>query len=107
MVRSAASSGRSTPNTAALTPLTAWPATSGHDPGSTASSSPRTGSAPQPSSIIRLRPTLAAARPTHGDSSATTICGTTMQAAMMRLAKSPARMVTAAPASGSIAALDR
>jgi hypothetical protein len=106
-VRSAASNGKRTPNTAALTPLTACPATNGQDPGSTANSSARSGSAPQPSSNSRLRPILSAARPTHGDTSATMACGTTMQAAIIRLAKCPARIVTAAPANGSIAAFDR
>ena len=38
---------------------------------------------------------------------ATTACGTMMQAAMITLATDPARMVTVAPASGSMPALAR
>ena len=106
-VMSAASSGSITPNTAPLMPLIACAAIGSHGPGNTASSSPRNGSAAQPSSRIGRRPSGAAPRPTEGEHSATTICGTMMQAAMIRLAKLPARIVTAAPTSGSIAAFDR
>ena len=75
-----------TPNTAALIPLIDWPATSSQGPGNTASSSPRIGNAAQPNSISGRRPICVAARPTQGDSMATTPCGTRMQAAMIMLA---------------------
>ena len=106
-VMSAEISGSMTPNTAALTPLSACAATGSHAPGNTASSRPRKGSAAQPSSNTGRRPSDAALRPTQGEQSATTACGTTMQAAMIILAKVPVRIVTAAPSSGSIAAFDR
>ena len=105
-VMSAAIRGNITPNTAALMPLMACAAIGSHAPGNTASSRPRNGSADQPSSSIGRRPSDAALRPTHGEQSATTACGTMMQAAIIKLAKLPVRMVTAAPSNGSIAAFD-
>ena len=45
--------------------------------------------------------------PTHGDSSATTSCGTTMQAAISTVAHWLERMVTTLPINGSMAALAR
>ena len=59
-VMSAASSGSMTPNTAPLTPLIACTATGSHVPGSRASSSPRIGKAPHPTSRTGRRPSEAA-----------------------------------------------
>jgi hypothetical protein len=75
--------------------------------GSTASSTPRSGSDAHPSSSSGRRPRRSAVRPTQGDSSATTACGTMMQAAMIRLAWVPSCSVTSPAAIGSIAAFDR
>ena len=44
------------PNTAALTPLTAWPAISSHGPGNTARSTARAGSARTEAGIDARRP---------------------------------------------------
>ena len=50
---------------------------------------------------------LSASRPIAGEIAATTSCGSTMQAAINRLAALPTRSVKALPMSGSIAALPR
>ncbi len=51
-------------------------------------------------------PAQARLPPTHGEIDATTICGTTIDAAMMRLALVPTSRVASTPAIGSIAALE-
>ena len=72
-----------------------------------ANSRPRIGSAAKPSSSSGRRPQSCARRPTHGESTATTSCGTTMQAAIRTVAHWLDRMVRTLPISGSIAALAR
>ena len=67
-------------------PLIACAAIGNQGPGSTASSSPRSGSDAQPTSSTGRRPSIAAPRPTAGEQIATTTCGTMMQAAMIRFA---------------------
>ena len=54
------------------------------------------------------RPHICARVPTHGDSAATSICGTTMQAAINTVAQwLLERMVSTLPINGSMAALAR
>ena len=96
-----------TANTAAVTPSSNCTTTSSSGLVTVANRRPRTGSAANPISSSGRRPQICARCPTHGDSAATTICGTTMQAAIRTVAQRAERMVTTLPISGSIAALAR
>ena len=72
-----------------------------------ANSKPRIGSAAKPISNSGRRPQHCACRPTHGENTATTSCGTTMQAAIRTVAHWLDRIVNTLPISGSMAALAR
>ena len=66
--------------------------------------SPRTGNAAKPISSSGRRPHRCAQRPTEGEDTATTICGTTIQAATNVVAHALERLVTTLAISGSMAA---
>ena len=67
----------------------------------------RIGNAANPISSNGRRPQSSARVPTDGDSSATTSCGTTIQAAISTVAHWLERMVTTLPINGSMAPLAR
>src|SRR5439155_1352367 len=73
--------GTSTPNTAAQTPSRSCTATRRRGSATTMNRTARTGKAANPISNTGRRPHRCAKRPTEGENTATTSCGTTMQAA--------------------------
>ena len=106
-VRSAITSGTMTANTEAVTPSSSCTTTSSHGLLTEANSRPRIGKAANPISSNGRRPQSSARVPTDGDSSATTSCGTTIQAAISTVAHWLERMVTTLPINGSMAPLAR
>ena len=107
-VRSATTSGTITARTAAVTPSSSCTASKQRRIASPRQRAGR-GSAARRSRSAATGggPRSARAVPTHGDSAATTSCGTTMQAAMRSVAQRAERMVTTLPINGSMAALAR
>ena len=85
-VRSATTNGTKTANTAAVTPSRSCTTTSSTGLVTMAKSRPRSGNAAKPMSRSGRRPQICARVPIHGDSAATSICGTTMQAAINSVA---------------------
>ncbi len=106
-VRSAEISGSITPKPAALMPSSPWTRISGSGSPTRASSTARAGTAMKHRISTGRRPIRSAQLPTAGAKRATINCGSTMQAAMIRLAMRPERAVTSPATSGSWAALAR
>ena len=106
-VTSATTSGTMTANTEAVTPSSSCTTTSSSGLLTEANSRPRIAKAAKPISSNGRRPQSWARVPTDGDSTATTTCGTTMQAAINTVAHSAERMVTTLPIKGSMAPLAR
>ena len=96
-----------TANTDAVMPSRICTAMSSDGSETKANNRPRIGSAAKPIRSSGRRPQICARLPIHGDRSATTSCGTTMQAAMIKVAQRADFIVTTLPTSGSMAALAR